>query len=80
MIVRFLNESSQMRKRAYTCEPEKRTDTIVNVGRWFVIVTAGATIAVRAEVAVAALGVLRCHPDAEPVAENALPTLSLLKG
>ena len=49
---RFLNESSQIRKVAYTVDPVNCTLRIVKVGRWFVIVATGATIAVIADVAV----------------------------
>ena len=52
MTVRFLAESSQIRKRAYITWPRNFADRIVSVGRRVVIGVAGATMAVGAEVAV----------------------------
>src|SRR5438477_99997 len=53
MMPRFLNESSQMRKRAYTVCPVNWTEMIFSVGRPFGGGVVGATTAVGAEVAVA---------------------------
>ena len=44
-MVRFRGESSQIRKRAYTRAPRKRTEISVTLGRAFVIGTDGTTIA-----------------------------------
>ena len=46
MIDTFFNESSQIRKRAYTAAPTNLTEMMASVGRWFVILTAGAITAV----------------------------------
>ena len=43
-IVRFRGESSQIRNRAYTRAPRKRTEISFTVGRAFVIGTDGAAI------------------------------------
>ena len=52
-IVAFRGESSQIRKRAYTRAPANRIEMIAIVGRRFVIVTAGTTIAEIGELTVA---------------------------